>query len=327
VDADASGIGQLVRGSEPTSAPGASDVNTPSTIAAQNQPQQLAATGLPPDTTIDILVLYTEAVRSALDSPGANVKTKLLAQDGVDQIQQALATSVPLGQPPLATVNLVAAIEVTRTLNGNLGNDLVYLQGNSEPVGLRNFWAADVVMYLTDSGGTGVNGLSNQPNDGFPAPGASFAQFALSGIQFNCALATITAGATCYDYYVFAHEFGHLFGANHNQLNSPYPYYPNPPYPPPGPVEPWAFGHWANERDGEGIGGHRTLMSYLVGGCHTPCPRILYYSNSAVQVGTFYTGVPNTQENARVIAEFAPVTALYRTGVTRIFYGGFEWGQ
>jgi len=56
--------------------------------------------------------------------------------------------------------------------------------------------------------------------------------------------------------------------------------------------------------------------------------RVLYYSNSLVTTPDgFKTGVLNSQENAQVIAEFAPATAQYRRSVTRIFYNGFELGQ
>jgi hypothetical protein len=127
------------------------------------------------DTSIDVLVLYTEAVRAAKDPSGGNVETKLLARAAVDQLQDALCNSTP-GCPatsqPLAQVNLVAAIEVSRTANGNFGTDLFYLRNDPEPLGLRNFWAADVVMYLTDYGGTGISGLANQPDyGGMPARG------------------------------------------------------------------------------------------------------------------------------------------------------------
>jgi hypothetical protein len=77
-------------------------------------------------------------------------------------------------------------------------------------------------------------------------------------------------------------------------------------------------------------GGYRTIMAYKQSAslCQSPCTRVPYYSNAQVTTPDgFKTGVLNQQENARVVAEFAPPTAQYRLSLGRIFYNGFEANQ
>jgi hypothetical protein len=320
---------QLVRGIPPSGAAQPDVAQLPPGTSVQSV-QAVPATQV--DTSIDVLVLYTEAVRAAKDPGGGNVETKLLARAAVDQLQEAFCNSTP-GCPttaqPIAQVNLVAAIEVSRTADGNFADDLTYLRNDPEPLGLRNFWAADVVMYLTDYGGTGISGLANEPDyGGLPAPGPSYAPFAAAALQYNCALLHIDPGPSCVDYLVFPHEFAHNLGANHDIADSPWP--SGPPYPttPPMPVEPYAFGHFGNVLGMNG--GYRTIMAYTQSAslCQSPCTRVPYYSNAQVTTPDgFKTGVLNQQENARVIAEFAGTTAQYRLSLGRIFYNGFEANQ
>lgn len=320
---------QLVRTIAPPGETESDVVATPP-ILPISQPQQLApATQV--DSSIDILVLYTAAVRVAMDGTGGgDVQTQLLAQDAVDQTQMVMDNSVPTGDPPLAQVNLVSAQEVLRTTTGDFSADLFYLETNSEATPLRNFWAADVVMYLTVSGTPNYSGLSNQP-DYVPLypPGPDFAPYAGSALLYNCALMVTGPGQPCYDTTVFPHEFGHNLGADHDTQNSPWPMPTYPPYPtsPPMPVEPYAFGHYGNTLSTHD--GYHTVMSYLVSsGCNAPCPRVPYYSNPAVTTPDgFKTGVAGTQNNAAVIQMFAPATAQYRLSLGRIFYNGFEGVQ
>jgi hypothetical protein len=251
------------------------------------------------DQVIDILVLYTAGVLQTLDPAGGNVNTRRFAQSAVDQTQHAFDNSKAAAQ-----VNLVHAKKVARADTGSVSDDLEYLRLFAEPINLRNIWAADLVIQITEVGLNPVTcGVANVPGyNGAPLPGPGFAQYALGVVARSCATAD----------YTFAHELAHTLGANHNREASNNTT----------PVEPWAFGHWATNIEG----GARTIMSYPIAPsqCASPCPRVLNYSNSNVYVDWFRTGVLNQQENYRVITEFAPTTAQYRLNVGRLFADDFE---
>jgi len=221
---------------------------------------------------------------------------------------------------------------VTYVDDGNFDHDLTYLATIAEPKAIRDYYAADVVMYLVVSGGIGISGLSHQPGyQGLSAPGGSgetgYAPFASAALQFNCALLAPEPGPgpPCVDYYVFPHEFAHNFGANHNIENSPWPNYPTT-YTPPGPLESYAFGRYGNATGMNG--GYRTLMSYFEGPalCDTPCSRVGYYSNPAVTTPDGFKTGNSAANNAAVIQMYASATAQYRIS-ERIFSDGFEVAQ
>jgi hypothetical protein len=70
------------------------------------------------DTTIEILVLYTNAVRQHFDPGGGSVNTKAFMQQCVDTTQAAMDASTTLGQPSIAQVRMVAAKQVSRNEHG-----------------------------------------------------------------------------------------------------------------------------------------------------------------------------------------------------------------
>ncbi len=184
-------------------------------------------------------------------------------------------------------------------------NDLLNLPNDPEVIALRNYWAADVVVYITTGLGP-VSGIANIPQfGGLPPPGPAFAPYAIA--------VSLLKYATNSGDYVFAHEFAHTLGANHNRDHGT----PNPT-----PVEPWAFGRWARNSE-TGIG-ERTIMAYLDECTGVPCNRILHYSNPDITVdGWFRTGL-NNANNALLIRDIAPIQAQYRASLGRIFANGFE---
>jgi len=253
------------------------------------------------DSVIDILVLYSESVRAALDPNGGEVNSRKYAQDMVDLTQEAMARSTGASQSLIAQVNLVHAQKVSRLDTGDFSADLTYAVFNSETVALRNYWAADVVVYLTLAGpGPNSCGLSNEPGAGAPAPGPAFAPLAASVVRKGCAISA----------YAFQHELGHVLGANHNSDisgNST-------------PLEPYAFGHWLADMEA----GYRTIMSLATANCKPSCFQVLNYSNPLVTSDDgFTTGTP-TRNNAMMIAELAPITAQYRASLGRIYADGFD---
>lgn len=260
-----------------------------------------------PDEKIDVLVLYNEDVRQDLDPTGGLANTVQFMRTAVDVTQMAMDHSVPKGDPPLAELNFVAAKKVSRPDSGDLNADLLWAWTNSEPLALRDYWAADIVMYVTRTGGPYL-GVANVPGNGLPVPGPCFAPFAQGVVTQQLAISP--------NHYVFSHEFGHIFGANHNTEDNSNQT----------PLHNWAYAHWAI--DPEVNRGKRTLLAYdrcNIEGTPVPCTRILQYANSAVYDDWFHTGTA-LHDNARVIKEFAPspYTAAYRTSLGRIFADGFD---
>jgi hypothetical protein len=227
----------------------------------------------------------------------------------------AMDVSVPEGQAPLAELTFVGATEVTRADDGDLPGALNYMTVNSEPMNDRSFWSADWVVYLVASTNSSYLAISNEPgyNNLFPLP-QYFAPYAESVVLYNRAV-NDTSGSNDHEPYCFAHEFGHIFGMNHdntgtdNTNNTP--------------LTSYAFGHWA---PAEG-GGTRTVMSYLAPGCTPPCPRIINYSNPNVQVppepGGFVTGTA-TAYNAQMVTNNVGYVMQYMPSLGRIFVNGFE---
>jgi hypothetical protein len=262
---------------------------------------------------VEILVLYTEQVRLQLDGASGIGNTVKFAHDAVDATQMAMDSSTsPPGVPTvpsIAQVKFLAAKKMSRPDSGDVAGDLQWVDNDPEPIALRNYWSADVVMYLTES--SARLGVSNEPSyGGLPPPGPNFAPLAAGAVVRSRAVFDVS-GQYPQNPFTFLHEFGHVLGANHDRANANN----NTP------VEPWAFGHWANNSDG----GLRTIMSYIVSPqCSGSCSRLAYYSNSNVVVDWFRTGVANDQENYRVITDVAPVTAQYCASLGRIFADGFE---
>ena len=261
------------------------------------------AVGALVDQTVDVLVLFNGSMTS--------VNIYDTAQDIVDQIRSAMLLSKnPTDTLPPADVRLAGTARISRTVPNDPAGDLGALPNDPEVLALRNYWAADAVIYITT--GTGpVQGIAYVPqDDGAPPPGASFAPLAFA--------VSLGAYATNPGDYVAAHEFAHTFGANHNPDHLPLNDTP---------VRPYAFGHWAKQPGEDVPVGYRTIMSYLQE-CYAvvqPCSRILRYSNpNVIYGGWFHTGIANQRDNARLIKDIAPTEALYRHGVGRIFADGFQ---
>lgn len=255
---------------------------------------------------IEVLILYTAAVRQAVGSTNVQQAMQLL----IDETQQAMVNSASAQTPsPLANVSLMRAQEISRGESGSLLEDLLYVRNNPESQGLRNYWGADIVMLVRESESQGQCGLAYVPGYGAPLP-AGFAELAVGVAVRDCSFSPFN----------YQHEFGHLLGANHNPQSTAN----NTP------LQPWAFAHWSNppvvKKDGS-----RTIVSYKVNSpplvCRGDCTQVLHYSNAQVNyIGdvVFTTGIAGQRENARVIAEVAPFAAQWRTSLSRIFANGFD---
>jgi len=273
-----------------------------------------------PDSQIDVMILYTPLVTQGLQAEGINVQQFM--QDTLDETQLAMDRSTSPGEPVIASLNLVHAQEVNRPENHDFLEDLIYLTDPGIPANLRIVHAADLVMLIRETtpdpdqcGLANTAGLGNTP-----APGPDFAPIAVGVTRRRCC--PLNPPAPCYSTLPFQHEFGHLFGANHNPENAPPPTVPK--------VRPYAFAHWKNNTSG-GEESARTIVAYQLSECDGDCPQVLNYSNAEVTLTkpwAFHTGLANERENARVIEEFAPVTAQYCKSLSSdvIFANGFEAG-
>jgi hypothetical protein len=154
------------------------------------------------DQVVDVMILYTANVRQALQANGINVQQYM--QDTPDATQMAMDRSTTPGQPVIAELNLVHADEVNRPESGfSYDQYLTYLVTDSVPMGLRNAWAADIVMYIREtSPQPNLCGLAFTP--GYlttPPPGSGFAPLAVGVAKRECSFSG----------YTFQHEFGHIF--------------------------------------------------------------------------------------------------------------------
>lgn len=284
-------------------------------IAEQCQPAPPES----PDSQIDVMILYTPQVTQGLQAEGINVQQFM--QDTLDETQLAMDRSTSPGEPVIASLNLVHAQEIDRPENESFQQDLLYLSDPGVPASLRIAHAADLIMLIRETTpNPNQCGLANTAGLGMgPPPGPGFSPFAVGVTRRRCCAPD--QPTPCYSTFPFQHEFGHLFGGNHNPENAPPPSVPK--------IRPWAFAHWKNHTDGESSA--RTIVAYQLSDCQGSCPQVLNYSNADVTLTKpwpFRTGLTNTRENARVIEEFAPVTAQYCKSLSSdvIFANGFEQG-
>ena len=171
-------------------------------------------------------------------------------------------------------LNLVDTMQTTYSEVGKsiaqLLNDLVTL---ADVTNRRDRVKADIVIMLTTASDYCGSAYINPPPN-----------FAMGVVNYRCATG----------YYSFAHEIGHIQGAEHNVEDAgtsvfPYGYgYRNTATSPP----------W------------RTIMSYP---CPTTnCPRLQYFSNPNVNYNGIAMGTPSTNNNARVLNETAARVAEFR---------------
>lgn len=257
------------------------------------------------DEEIKVLILYTANVRQALQA--ASIDVQQYMEDTLATTQLAMDRSTTPGHAIIAELTLAHAQEVARTDNPGVGfsSDLFYLSTDPVATGLRSTHAADLVMLIRETTpDPGLCGLANVPNLVVP-PGCGFAPSAVGVTKRECSFSP----------YSFQHEFGHLFGGNHNPENNS-----NNSM-----LHAWAQAHWANAQNPEDSA--RTLLSYQIGTCHGSCPQVLNYSNAAITLTkpwSFRTGIAGQRENALIIEEFALVTAQYQACFDLIFAHGFE---
>ena len=219
---------------------------------------------------IDLLVAYTPAARMAHHDIHSLI---LLAIEETHQTYQNSAVHIRL--------NLVDTFEYTQddTLDGFSRSPIVIQR--------RNESGADVAILIrTQAAFCGqAYLLSNNPNWRAFEAGLAF-----GWVNLHCALGL----------YIFAHEIGHIQGAQHNEHEDINPNFP--------------YGHGYIHSVPGGSNNFGTVMSYAWGvGCTAGlCPDIPYFSNPNISYRGTPTGTVGMHNNARVLNETAANVANFR---------------
>jgi peptidyl-Asp metalloendopeptidase len=247
--------------------------------------------GSAPDdgSQIDILVVYTPAMRSAA---GGTTAVNTLINLAVTETNTGYANS-GVNQ----RLRLVHATEVSYTESGVYGTDLDRLTNPSDGYldnvhTLRNTYGADLVQLLVESfssspGTCGVAWLMTTVSHAFEAKGFSV-------VRRECATG----------YYSFGHEFGHNMGSHHDWNTT---------------SELGAYKYSKGYQDS--LKQFRTVMAYDC--APTSCTRINYWSNPDVYylgrpTGVIYTDPNVPADNRRSLNNTAYTVANFRSSVNPI---------
>ncbi|MCB0191330.1 MAG: hypothetical protein KDJ65_05245 [Anaerolineae bacterium] len=255
------------------------------------QPSALAHNSWVDDgSTIDIMVVYTTNARNGA---GGTNKINGEIESAISFTNEVLKRS---GSSP--RLRLVHTAEVNYAETGDKNTDLKRLlnpnDGYMDQVHtLRNRYSADVVSILVQYWAGGI-----------AAHGNRYVTTRADDFAFN-----LSSRAPESRYFIFAHEFGHLMGANHDWYvdNRPQPY-------------PYSHGYV------DLVGKFITVMAYY-DQCednNISCTRIFFYSNPGLK----YNGRPigsfgaKPADNHRSINNTALTVANYRFSSKPAVAGG-----
>jgi hypothetical protein len=220
---------------------------------------------------VDIMVLYTDDARASAGSAAAMEAEVYLAV--------AVTNDGYVNSNVTQRLRLVHTAEHNYVETGNSLTDLTSLKGNAAVLALRNSFAADHVVLLTETlDSCGRAYVMSSVGNGFESSAYSVVDRGCASINFS-----------------FPHELGHNMGARHDwdtDLNDNAPYH---------------FNHGFRIE-----GTWRTIMAYS---CTTNCPRISQFSNPAVSVGGVATGTsaePRPTDNAQTLNMTAQTVANFR---------------
>lgn len=223
--------------------------------------------------TISVLVVYTRATAGDLGGKAAAVA---LAENMVAETNRAFEASGVVPRLELAAARQVDYREADES-RPNLDRLTNPRDGYLDEVQTwRNELGADLVFLVVApmSDNCGSAWIMLEADQGF-------ANLAFGVVSYDCAVGNLS----------FAHEVGHLLGANHEEVQGQV-------------IFPFAYA-WVDCEHG-----FRTIMAYGLG-CATQPPRIAQFSSPDHP----YSGWPAgdaRHDNARVLNRTGPVAALFR---------------
>ncbi|MBL8219605.1 MAG: S-layer homology domain-containing protein [Bryobacterales bacterium] len=256
-------------------------------VEKQHTPERLATANRGAPATVDVLVVYTPAARSAAGGTSSILNKINLA---IAELNQSFANS-----SVATTVQLAAAVEVVYTEDASISDDLDNLRAtNDGPLddvhALRNQYGADLVALLIHRGTGSIAGQAFI----MQAPGPSFA-----GWGFSVTEQAYAAGPN----YTLSHELGHNFGSAHDRANSGS-----------GGAYSYSYGYQGPT--------FRSIMAYSCS--DRSCPRINYWSNPSVNYLGVPTGIAgnlsNSADNAQSLNNTASIVAAFRAAATGCSY-------
>ncbi|MGE0042302.1 MAG: reprolysin-like metallopeptidase [Vicinamibacterales bacterium] len=264
---DRTALGAELPPLEPPAAPGAAPARTAA------RPEAAADSG----ATIDILLLYTPAMRAAA---GGTAQVAALASQVISD------TNTAYQQSGIGTlVRLVGSFEVPITEStSSMSSDLLAVTNSATAAAYRNQVGADLVQLLVHSPSTSACGVGWLMTPGLF--GSQFAPNAYSVADWRCA-----------SQYTPTHEMGHNEGSHHAPEDGAS-----------GALFSYSYGYKSPG------GTFRSVMAYSCG-VGAGCPRVLRFSNPSVAYLGEVTGTAS-QNNALSISQAASTVANFRQAVT-----------
>lgn len=158
---------------------------------------------------IDVLILYTAAVRNSL---GGEAQAQTFSQQAINVTNAAYLNSKVRLRIRLAHAQLTDIVEA-----GTLSAELTTLRTNATVAALRDQYKADLVALISNTADNcGIGYLMNNVNGN--------ANFGFTANSRTCAVGNLT----------LAHELGHNMGSQHNPENGS------------GTIYPYSYGHYIN---------------------------------------------------------------------------------
>ena len=254
------------------------DAQAPSTGThrhrATGEPLPAVRGGDAPTEVMDLLVVYTPAVRQFL---GGTDQAQAFSQSAVDTGTTSFGNS-----DVNAEFVMVHAAEMPAQESGacgGSGGDLPTFRDDPAIHKLRDEHHADMVGLIAQVSYCGCGYVMRNP-------GPDFESSAYQVTARQCAVGNLT----------YAHEHGHNMGMEHDPANGTSP--GNASYP-------WSFGHFESFE-------FRTVMSYAQPCTNNNCPRQPHFSNPDILIDGMPTGIADERDNARTATLTAPIISQFR---------------